>query len=259
MQHQLKIVCIQTDIVWENSEVNIEKYNLLIRTISDEVDLIILPEMFSTGFSMNPQNFAETTNGFSVNWMKEIAIQKQVAIMGTLAIKESNKFYNRLVFVHPNGKIEINDKRHLFSYGGENKVFTAGNSRLIIEYKGWKICPLICYDLRFPVWSRNNKEYDVLIYMANWPKPRISAWDVLLKARAIENMCYTIGVNRVGVDGNKLEYVGHTQVIDSLGNIVSNSIAGKEMVIEAVLDKEKLNRTRNKFQFLNDRDSFEIC
>lgn len=258
MQNQLKIVCVQADIVWENAEANIGKYNLLIDTIPYEVDLIILPEMLATGFSMNPSSCAETMNGISVEWMKRIALEKQVAIMGTLAIKEGDNFFNRLVFVHPDGTIESNDKRHLFSYGGEGKVYSAGKKRIIINYKGWKICPLICYDLRFPVWSRNNNNYDLLVYVANWPKPRISAWDTLLKTRAIENMCYTIGVNRVGVDENKLEYIGHTQAIDSLGNIIANSVAEREMIIETVLDKTELDRIWKKFQFLNDRDSFEI-
>lgn len=258
MQNKLKIVCVQTDIVWENAEANIKKYNLLIDRISDDADLIILPEMFATGFSMNPIFCAETMNGLSVKWMKRIAIEKQVAIMGTLAIKEGEQFFNRLVFAHPNGAIEINDKRHLFSYGGEDKVYSSGVKRIIINYKGWKICPLICYDLRFPVWSRNDNKYDVLVYVANWPKPRIFAWDTLLKARAIENMCYTIGVNRVGVDRNKLEYTGRTQTIDSLGNIIADSVEEKEMVVEVTLDKNELISTRNKFRFLNDKDSFKV-
>ncbi|MFK5878316.1 MAG: amidohydrolase [Flavobacteriaceae bacterium] len=258
MKNLLKIVSFQVDIVWENPQVNIEKYTAMINSISKDVDVIILPEMFATGFSMNPSSCAETMNGESVIWMQEIATQKQIAIMGTLAIKENNTFYNRLVFVHPNGKAETNNKRHLFSYGGEGKVYSAGKERLVIDYKGWKICPMICYDLRFPVWTRNTNDYDVLIFMANWPKPRINAWDVLLKARSMENMCYTIGVNRIGSDGNQLEYVGHTQTIDMLGNVISNSIDEKEMTIESTLNKEELIATRNKFQFLNDRDSFEF-
>ena len=258
MQNELKITSLQVDIAWESPKINIEKYTKMINSITEDVDLIILPEMFSTGFSMNPSNCAETMDGESVTWMKEIARQKQIAIMGTLAIKENDKFYNRLVFVHPKGELEYMDKRHLFSYGGEDKVYSSGNKQLIIHYKGWKISPMICYDLRFPVWTRNTNDYDVLIFMANWPKPRINAWDTLLKARAIENMCYTIGVNRIGVDGNKLEYVGHTQTIDMLGNVISDSVEKKEMIIEATLNKEELITTRNKFQFLNDRDSFEI-
>ncbi len=258
MKNLLKIASLQVDIIWENPQKNIEKYTTIINSIAEDVDLVVLPEMFSTGFSMNPSTCAETMNGESVTWLQEMACKKQIAIMGTLAIKESGTFYNRLVFVHPNGEIETNNKRHLFSYGGEDKVYTQGNEQIIINHKGWKICPMICYDLRFPVWTRNTNDYDILIFMANWPKPRISAWDVLLKARAIENMCYTIGVNRVGNDGNKLEYIGHTQTIDMLGNVISDSVENKEMIIEATLNKEELIATRNKFQFLNDRDSFEI-
>ncbi|MDC9722799.1 MAG: amidohydrolase [Urechidicola sp.] len=258
MQNKLKIASFQVDIIWEDPIVNIERYTTMINSIDNDVDLVVLPEMFSTGFSMNPSNCAETMNGESVTWMKEIACQKQIAIMGTLAIKENNTYYNRLIFVHPNGEIETNNKRHLFSYGGEVKVYSAGKDKLIIDYNGWKICPMICYDLRFPVWTRNTNDYDVLIFMANWPKPRIKAWDTLLKARAIENMCYTIAVNRVGVDGNQLEYIGHTQTIDMLGNVISESVENQEMIIKATLNKEELIATRNKFQFLNDQDSFEI-
>ena len=258
MKNLLKIASLQVDIVWESPQSNIEKYTAMINSIATDVDVIILPEMFSTGFSMNPSICAETMDGKSVAWMQEMASQKQVAIMGTLAIKENDRFYNRFVFVNPRGEIGIMNKRHLFSYGGEGKVYSSGKERLVIDYKGWKICPMICYDLRFPVWTRNANDYDVLIFMANWPKPRINAWDALLKARAIENMCYTIGVNRVGVDGNKLEYIGHTQVIDTLGNIVSDSVEEKEMAIVTTIDRKILIETRRKFQFLNDRDLFEI-
>jgi len=189
--------------------------------------------------------------------MKYLSEEKNIAIVGSLIIKENGNYYNRLVFAHPNGKIDTYDKRHLFTYGGEDKVYTSGNKRLIVAYKGWKICPMTCYDLRFPVWSRNNDAYDVLLYIANWPKPRISAWDTLLKARAIENMCYTIGVNRVGIDGNKLEYIGHSQAIDMLGKEVITS-EEKEAIFEIYFDKNLLTKTRNKFQFLNDKDSFSI-
>ncbi|PCI11299.1 MAG: amidohydrolase [Flavobacteriaceae bacterium] len=258
MQNELNIASLQVDIIWENPQANIEKYSAMIDSISDDVDLVILPEMFATGFSMNPASCAETVEGFSISWMQEIAKEKQVAIMGTLAIKENNNFYNRLVFVHPNGETETNNKRHLFSYGGEDKVYTQGEDRIIINYKGWKINPMICYDLRFPVWTRNTNDYDVLIFMANWPKPRINAWDTLLKARAIENMCYTIGVNRVGIDGNNLEYIGHSQTIDMLGNVVSDSVENKEMIFETTLNKKELDKVRNKFRFLEDRDFFEV-
>ena len=258
MDNLLKIASLQVDIIWENPQENIEKYTSMINSISSDIDLIVLPEMFTTGFSMNPSLCAETMEGKSVAWMKTMATQKQIALMGTLAIKQNDLYYNRLIFVHPNGIVETNDKRHLFSYGGEDKVYQSGKERIVIEYKGWRICPLICYDLRFPVWSRNTDDYDLLVYMANWPKPRVFAWDTLLKARAIENMCYTIGVNRVGVDGNNLAYIGHSQTIDMLGSIISTTDENKEDVIESTLDRKGLIATRNKFQFLVDRDDFEI-
>lgn len=258
MQNQLKIACIQSDIVWENPKVNIENYSSLIDTLPKDIDLVILPEMFSTGFSMNPSQCFETMDGASVTWMKQLASEKNIAIMGSLVIKEESRFYNRFIFVHPDGKLEFYDKRHLFTLVGENKIYTAGSRKTIINYLGWKICLMICYDLRFPVWSRNDIEYDLLVYVANWPEKRISAWDTLLKARAIENMCYTIGVNRVGVDANKYNYVGHTQVIDSLGNIIANSDLDNETIVETTLDKSALNTIRDKFLFLKDKDSFFI-
>lgn len=258
MQNKLNIACIQATVLWENPQGNIEKYNSMIDSLSKNIDLIILPEMFSTGFSMNPKNCSESMDGISVSWMKQIAADKDTAIMGSLIIKESSNYFNRLVFVHPNGRIDTYDKRHLFTLAGEEKVYTAGTQRTIIEYNGWKICPMICYDLRFPVWSRNDINYDLLVYMANWPKPRISAWDTLLKARAIENMCFVIGVNRIGDDENNLEYVGHTQAVDLLGNVIYNSVEETEMVVKTSLNKDDLDRTRGKLQFLNDKDSFSI-
>lgn len=257
MQGKLNIVIIQSDIFWENPKENRNVFTKKINAISSITDVVILPEMFTTGFTMQPEKCAELMNGSTVSWMKELSIANHVAIVGGLIIREEEKYYNRLVFIHPNGKVDFYDKRHLFTYGGEEKVYTSGNKRLIVDYKGWKICPLICYDLRFPVWSRNNDDYDVLIYVANWPKPRISAWNTLLKARSIENMCYTIGVNRVGVDRNNLQYIGHSQAINMFGNELITS-EEKECIFEISCDKNELELTRNKFQFLNDKDSFSI-
>jgi predicted amidohydrolase len=212
---------------------------------------------------MNPSVVAETMQGKTVLWMQSLAKAKKSAITGSLIIKENDNFYNRLVFVFPSGEIQFYDKRHLFSLAGEDKVYTSGKEKLIIEYKGWKICPLICYDLRFPVFSRNAEEYDVLIYVANWPKPRINAWDILLKARSVENMCYTIGVNRIGFDKpvrrgkNNLEYTGHSQAVDFIGNYIIEP-QENEGVFITELNKEKLLQTRKKFNFLNDRDRFEL-
>ncbi len=258
MQDKLNIALIQSTLVWENPTENRRLFTEKITSVSSNIDIVLLPEMFTTGFSMNPEKFAESMNGGTVLWMQKLAKVEQLAILGSLIIKEEDNYYNRLIFAHPNGQVDTYDKRHLFTYGGEDKVYSSGNKRLIIEYKGWKICPLICYDLRFPVWSRNNDDYDILIYVANWPKPRISAWDVLLKARAIENMCYVIGLNRIGVDGNKLEYIGHSQGFDTLGNEFITSENKIESISEITLNKIKLIETRKKFGFLNDKDSFSI-
>ena len=198
----MKVAIIQTALIWENPNANRIQFEEKIRGIEQNVDLIVLPEMFSTGFTMNPETVAETMNGETISWMQTLAKHKNSAITGSLVIVENGKYYNRLVFVLPSGEIKHYDKRHLFSLAGEEKVYTKGKTKLIIEYKGFKICPLICYDLRFPVFSRNVEDYDVLLYVANWPKPRINAWNALLKARAIENMCYVVGVNRIGEDQN---------------------------------------------------------
>lgn len=223
----------------------------------EEVDLIVLPEMFSSGFTMNPKAVAETMNGETIAWLQHLAKAKDCAITGSLVIVENGKYYNRLVFVYPNGELKTYDKRHLFTLAGEDKVYTAGKEKLIIEYKGFRICPLICYDLRFPVFARNVEDYDVLIYVANWPKPRINAWDILLKARAVENMSYAIGVNRIGMDENELEYVGHTQAVDFLGNYLLEA-QETDGVFIVELDKEKLLETRSKLAFLKDKDSFKL-
>ncbi len=223
----------------------------------EEVDLIVLPEMFSSGFTMNPKAVAETMNGETIAWLQHLAKAKDCAITGSLVIEENGKYYNRLVFVYPNGELKTYDKRHLFTLAGEDKVYTAGKEKLIIEYKGFRICPLICYDLRFPVFARNVEDYDVLIYVANWPKPRINAWDILLKARAVENMSYAIGVNRIGMDENELEYVGHSQAVDFLGNYLLEA-QETDGVFIVELDKEKLLETRSKLAFLKDKDSFKL-
>lgn len=223
----------------------------------EEVDLIVLPEMFSSGFTMNPKAVAETMNGETIAWLQHLAKAKDCAITGSLVIEENGKYYNRLVFVYPNGELKTYDKRHLFTLAGEDKVYTAGKEKLIIEYKGFRICPLICYDLRFPVFARNVEDYDVLLYVANWPKPRINAWDILLKARAVENMSYAIGVNRIGFDENNLEYTGHTQAVDFLGSyLVEPQETDGVFIVE--VDKEKLLETRSKLAFLKDKDNFEI-
>lgn len=258
MQEKLKIALIQSDLVWESPKQNRWNFSEKITAISQQADLIILPEMFTTGFTMNAIALAETMQGETVSWMLEMAKKSNAAIIGSLIIVEEKKYYNRLLFVHPEGKIETYDKRHTFTLAGEDKVYTAGNKKIIVAYKGWKICPLVCYDLRFPVWARNTENYDVLLYVANWPKPRITAWDALLKARAIENMSYCVGVNRVGLDINNYEYIGSSAVYDVLGKQISNIALGKEKTEIIVLDKNHIKKYRDRLQFLGDKDGFSL-
>ena len=253
----MKIALIQASLHWENPTENRKYVEQKINSITQKIDLIVLPEMFTSGFTMNPETVAESMSETTIQLLKTLSKTKNCAITGSLVIIENNNFYNRLVFVFPTGEIQYYDKKHLFSLAGEDKVYRKGNKRLIVAYKGYKICPLICYDLRFPVFARNTEDYDVLIYVANWPKPRINAWDSLLKARAIENMCYTIGVNRIGFDVNKHEYIGHSQAIDFLGNSIIEP-QEKEGIFVVDLEKQQMLETRNKFSFLNDKDNFEI-
>lgn len=254
----IKVALIQTHLVWENPEENRQVLNNKINALSTGVDLVVLPEMFTSGFTMNPSAVAETMDGKTIIWLKKVAKKNGVAIMGSLVISENNNFYNRLVCVEPSGKIIQYDKRHTFTLAGEHKVYTAGTKKVIFDYKGWKICPLICYDLRFPVWARNTEDYDLLIYVANWPKVRVSAWDVLLKARAIENMTYCIGVNRVGLDGNNYEYSGHSAAYDVLGHRLDTLIENEEATEVIVLKKQHIKKYREKLNFLNDRDVFSL-
>ncbi len=253
----MKIALVQPPLAWENPMENRSHLSQKINGFLEEVDLIVLPEMFSSGFTMNPKAVAETMPGETISWLQHLAKAKNCAITGSLVIEENGNFYNRLVFVFPDGEIKTYDKRHLFTLTGEDKVYTAGKEKLIVEYKGFKICPLICYDLRFPVFARNVENYDLLIYVANWPKPRVNAWDILLKARAVENMCYAIGVNRIGTDHNNLEYVGHSQAVDFLGNYLVEPKENEGIFI-VELDREKLLETRSKLPFLEDKDNFEL-
>jgi len=258
MQEKLKIALIQSDLVWENPKQNRANFTRKIENISEEVDLIILPEMFTTGFTMHAEKVAETMDGETVSWMQTMAKKTNAALVGSLVIKEHGNYYNRLLFVESSGYISIYNKRHTFTLVGEDKIYTAGTEKVIFNYKGWKICPLICYDLRFPVWARNIADYDVLIYVANWPKPRVSAWDALLKARAIENMSYCIGVNRVGIDGVNSEYSGHSACYDVLGDQITSFEPSKEQTEIITLEKRHIEAYRNKLKFLDDRDTFSI-
>lgn len=250
----MKISLVQTSLAWEGHEANRQHFSQLINTIG-QTDLIVLPEMFTTGFTMNPEAVAEAMDGESVQWMKNVAVERNCAVTGSLVIKEGDNYYNRLLFVFPDGKIETYDKRHLFAMAGEGEVYTKGKKRLIVEYKGWRICPFVCYDLRFPVFARNTEEIDLLIYVASWPVPRILAWDTLLRARAIENMCYVAGVNRTGRDDNGHQYPGHSQAFDCLGATIIEP-SDKDGVFTVTLNKEAMLETRKKFPFLKDKDSF---
>lgn len=252
----MKISLIQTHLTWEDHKANRDNFTEKIKSI-EATDLILLPEMYATGFTMNPERVAEESKGESVQWMQQMAKAKDCAITGSLVIKEGGNYYNRLYFVYPGGSYKTYNKRHLFTLAGEHKHYTAGSDKLILEYRGWKICPQVCYDLRFPVFARNTEDYDLLLYVANWPQPRIQAWDALLPARAIENMCYVAGLNRNGQDENGNNYNGHSQVIDGLGNYLLEPFAYED-VQTVELDKNHLNEIRAKFGFLNDRDSFTL-
>lgn len=257
MAEKLKAALLQANLAWENPEANKQQFEREIKSLSGDVDLILLPEMFTTGFSMNAGSLAEPDKGVSFKWMQKMAAEKSAAVTGSIITSEKGKYFNRLYFVYPDGTSEKYDKRHTFTFAGEHETYDRGNKKLIVNYKGWKVCPLVCYDLRFPVWSRNTEDYDLLLYVANWPAARTQAWDTLLKARAIENMAYCIGLNRVGKDGKDLEYVGHSAVYDSLGKLVSSK---KEVVSteEIILEKAHLSETRSQLKFLQDRDSFTL-
>ena len=254
----LKLGLVQTDNVWQDIDSSLANLSKKMDKIDNTVDVIILPELFSTGFTMDAEGVAETMDGKAVKWMLALAKERQSLVRGSLLIVESGAYYIRLIAAFRGGMIQSYDKRHLFSFAGEDAVFTAGEERLIINFKGFKICPLICYDLRFPVWARNTEEIDLLIFVANWPDARMLAWDTLLKARAIENLCYVAGVNRVGVDNNKLVYVGHTSAYDAMGASLTASKPSQEAIYYAILEKAHVKAVREKFSFLDDRDRFEI-
>lgn len=217
----LIVTLIQTELVWEDINANLERFEKLIDVIDDQTHLIVLPEMFSTGFSMNAENLAESMQGSAVRWLRKKAREKKADIAGSVIIAEDNNFYNRLCWVRPDGELMTYDKRHLFRYAGEEKVYTAGERNILVELNGWKIRPFVCYDLRFPAWTRNSgNRYDLALFIANWPAKRAAHWKILLQARAIENQAYVIGLNRIGTDGNGLYHSGDSSVIDPTGNIM---------------------------------------
>jgi omega-amidase len=263
----LTITLIQANLHWQNAAANLAMFEQKIIDIKERTEIVVLPEMFSTGFSMDPASLAETMEGTTVNWMTRIAAAKKIILTGSIIIEEQGHYYNRLVWMQPNGIYGVYDKRHRFAFAGEDRQYTAGNKRLIASAKGWKINLLVCYDLRFPVWARqsppvaagngNSHEYDVLVYVANWPEKRIHAWKALLQARAIENQAYVVGVNRTGDDGNHIHYSGDSMVVDPLGEVMHNS-SQEEEVFTITLQKEKLEMVRNNFPFWKDADVFSI-
>jgi predicted amidohydrolase len=259
----LTITGIQSHLHWENRKANLEMFEQKIFSISQPTEIVVLPEMFSTGFSMQPEKLAETMDGETLQWMRRVAAQKKIILTGSVIIEENENYYNRLVWVLPNGQVGCYDKRHLFAYGHEDQHYTAGEKRLIASVNGWKINLLVCYDLRFPVWSRQASpqqsalEYDVLIYVANWPERRVHAWTTLLQARAIENQCYVIGVNRTGDDGKKIHYTGESMAVDPMGEVLYHK-KDEEDIFTVTLDKSHLEKAREKFPFWKDADRFKI-
>jgi omega-amidase len=254
---EIKFTVVQSDIFWEDISKNLFEFEKKLVYFNEFSDVFILPEMFNTGFSMNAGNLYEEMEGPTMGWMHNMALKFNAVFCGSLIIKEKNNFYNRFVWIKKDGTYQYYDKRHLFQLSGEDKTFKAGKDQLLIEWGDFKICPQICYDLRFPVWARNTSNYDIYLNVANWPDKRISAWKHLLIARAIENQCYAIGVNRVGQDNNGHVYPGASMAVGPLGEILVN-VENKEQMVSISLSKTLLVDIRNKLPFLKDRDSFEI-
>lgn len=258
----LSVTLIQTDIAWEAPEENLARYAALIAGLPKPQEIVLLPEMFATGFSMAPGRLAEPMDGPSVAWMRQMAATHRIILAGSLIIEEAGRYFNRLIWMQPDGVCHTYDKRHLFGYAGEDEQYTPGDTRLIVQVKGWRICPLVCYDLRFPAWARNagpetdiRPPYDVLLYVANWPARRSLAWKTLLQARAIENQAFCIGLNRVGEDGKQISYSGDSSVFGPLGEPLWQE-TGRAAVHTQILEWERLRAAREQFPFLRDADRF---
>ena len=252
---KLNVSLLQVNLSWENKTENLQRLTEKIERLPDTTDLIVLPEMFTTGFTMNAQVLAEPVNGPTLRWLKKMAADKQAAITGSYIVTENGKFYNRLIWMKPDGKFDFYNKRHLFTLAKEHLHYQAGSQKIFPKIKNWKALPLICYDLRFPVWSRNTNGYDLLVYVANWPDKRSEAWKALLISRAIENQCYTIGVNCVGVDGKGYYYQGDSCIIDYAGKVIRHA-AHHESILQAEIDLEAQKKFREKLPFLADQDHF---
>jgi predicted amidohydrolase len=254
----MKVTIIQTDLFWESPSKNREMFDEKISRLDDDIDLIVLPEMFSTGFSMSPDKLAEQWPGSTVKWMQRVAVSKKVAIAGSLIVEDSRKYYNRLVFVQPDGRTDFYDKRHLFRMAEEHQQYETGKNRVVVEYKGFRILLLVCYDLRFPVWSRNRNDYDMILMVANFPEKRKIAWNALLPARAIENQCYVVACNRVGKDGNDVNYSGDSQILDPNGVILKKANPNENQIIAASLNIQEVVNIRKSFPVYLDADNFTI-
>lgn len=257
IQPTLSVAYLQLDIIWHDPEANRRRIDQLTASLPETIDVLFLPEMFTSGFTMEPDEVGELMIGDSVRWMKHFAQHKNVLLGGSLVIKSGDHFVNRFIFAFPDGRVEYYDKRHLFNHAGEGDHYVPGEIRKLISFKGWRIMPMVCYDLRFPVWSRNNLDYDMLVYVANWPEPRIHHWDHLLLARAIENQCYTLGVNRTGVDGYEMTYIGHSGIVSFDGSWLQQADHA-EGLYSTKLDLEKMKAYRNTFRFLKDSDTFQL-
>jgi predicted amidohydrolase len=257
MTANLRVTMIQADLAWQDPATNRRNLAAHFRGLAGHTDLIVLPEMFTTGFSMEAASLAETMAGATVAWLREESAAVGCAITGSLIVEEGGRHYNRLVWATPDGGFSHYDKRHLFRMAREDQHYAAGDRRLVVTLKGWRVCPLVCYDLRFPVWSRNRGDYDVLLYVANWPSRRRTAWSALLRARAIENVCYVVGVNRVGKDGNGATYTGDSVALDFLGQVLGGERGG-DFVETVVLDRESLATFRRDFPVHLDADEFEL-
>ena len=253
----LKLALIQSDLYWQQKGANLGMFEEKIWQISEPVDIIVLPEMFQTGFTMEHEGLSEPMNLTTFKWMKQMAAQKEAVVTGSYIVKEKGEVYNRLIWMQPDGQFKTYDKRHLFRMAKEDQSYAMGQDRIVVEWKGWTICPMICYDLRFPVWARNRSlEYDALLFVANWPAARVSAWDTLLKARAIENVSYSVGLNRVGEDGNGIPYNGHSAAYSPKGEALAFSESEEIMLV--ILNKKELKNFRIKFPAHLDADGFEL-
>ena len=260
----LTISLIQSFLYWEDKAKNLAAFEEKLQQIPKEAQVVILPEMFSTGFSMKPEVFAETIDGATISWLKNMSIKYRKIITGSLIIEEAGHYYNRLIWMLPNGQFYHYDKRHLFGFAGEDKHYTAGEKKLIVQVNGWRICLMVCYDLRFPVWARqkpltdeteNKFSYDALVYVANWPERRSHPWKTLLQARAIENQSYVIGVNRIGKDGNGINHSGDSMLINPIGEPIWHQ-ANEEAIFTYTLEPSELKKVRDHFPFVNDADDF---